>query len=451
MNLAKFSPLPSAPGPLYRAQGNYANLYYAPGYLLRVDQDSVPTIERQILDPHTDSRSAGVDTLLAHSIQAQRDWSYLLERPYEPQSLHLYLNRRCQLACRYCYSDLPELMDFAEISIDAARAAAGLVAKNCADKNVPFVVVFHGGGEPILSWRLIDRLQPDLHRLAKTYEIPLFRYVATNGVMTEERARWLADSFELVGLSMDGPPEFQSYQRPLRRLGGDSTPGVLRTARILREHGIPVQIRVTLTAQGVSRQREICQYLCENFFPRSINVEPVYHGGRADWNMLVREGQLDDFVESFFNARAEAHRCGVGWQITGARPAEIHGPYCNIFRQVMQLVPGDMIAVCFKDTSADQARARRMAAGHFDGELNLEYERISTLRTALTRPKTCESCVLSHHCTFNCPNACLLHGEKTTDILCQLLKRIFSRTLQEKAEELGRMPGKIAGTILANA
>jgi len=167
--------------------------------------------------------------------------------------------------------------------------------------------------------------------------------------------------------------------------------------------------------------------------------------------MLMREEQLDDFVESFFEARAEARCYGVDWQISGVRPAEVHGPYCNIFRQVLQLVPGDMMSVCFKDTSAEQARARGMTAGHFMKDLYLEHEHIKVLRMAFTRPSACERCILSYHCTFNCPNSCLLRKENTTDILCQLLKRIFSGLLREKADELSRIPGNISGVRLASA
>lgn len=451
MNTAGFTPLPGAVRPLYRSQGKHANLYYAPGYLLRVDLAFVPGIEREILDPKCSSHQPDVAALLAHSTQAEQNWKELVERPYEPQSLHLYMNRRCQLACRYCFSDLPDSMDSGELSINGVLASAKLVAKHCANRDLPLVVVFHGGGEPILSWRLIDRLQVELRRLANMCGIPLLRYVATHGVMTEQRARWLAHSFDLVGLSIDGPPDIQSLQRPLRRAGGESTPAILRTARILHEYGTPVRARVTLTSQSVSRQFEICRYLCENIFPSSISVEPVFHGGRAHPHMLMREEQLDDFVESFFDARAEARCYGVDWQISGVRPAEVHGPYCNIFRQVLQLVPGDMMSVCFKDTSAEQARARGMTAGHFMKDLYLEHEHIKVLRMAFTRPAACERCILNYHCTFNCPNSCLLRKETTTDILCQLLKRIFSGLLREKADELSRIPGHISGVRLASA
>lgn len=445
-----FSPLPLAPGPVYRLQGNNANLYYAPGYVLRVDRDAVPWVEEQILHPVINAKETCLVALLDHAIHAKEKWEKLLDRPYQPQSLHLYLNRRCQLACQYCFSDLPEVMEAVEVSMDAACVAASLVAKNCARKGLPLVVVFHGGGEPVLSWRLIDALQPELRRIADAHGISLFRYIATNGVMSEQRARWLAGSFDLVGLSVDGPPDIQSKQRPHRRSGRDDLDLILRTARILREADIPVHVRVTLTAGSALRQVEICRYLCENFSPRAISVEPVYRGGRSDASMQIREDQLDGFTQAFFEARTEAHRYGVDWRLSGARLAEVHGPYCNIFRQVLQLAPDDVASACFKDVSAAQTHGRGLAIGNFDGTLQINHRHIDFLRTSFTRPATCATCFLGYHCTYNCPNACLLKGESTTEILCKLLKGIFYHRLVGLGDELSRMPGKIVGMVVAS-
>jgi hypothetical protein len=146
-----------------------------------------------------------------------------------------------------------------------------------------------------------------------------------------------------------------------------------------------------------------------------------------------------------------AHRYGIDWQIAGVRPAEVHGPYCNIFRQVLQLIPGDIASACFKDTYSFQSNERGMTVGHFDETLNLDRERIHALQAACTRPAICENCFLGYHCTYNCPNACLLHNELETDILCQLLKRIFEHRLLLLARELLLMPGTLAGIEVTSA
>jgi sulfatase maturation enzyme AslB (radical SAM superfamily) len=445
-----FSPLPLAAVPIYRNQGNDASLYYAPGYLLRVEKWVVPMVEEQILNPDVDLKEPNVITLFDHAVHAKTEWENLLERPYNPQSLHVYLNRRCQLACQYCFSDLPKVTDPAEVSVEAVCAAAKLVAKNCAGKNLPLVVVFHGGGEPVLSWRLIDTLQPELRRIADAHGLTLFRYIATNGVMTEQRARWLARSFDLVGLSIDGPSDIQSVQRPYRNSDGDNTIVILRTARILREAGTPVHVRVTLTSRSALRQAEICRYLCDNISPRAVSVEPVYLGGHADASMLIQEEHLEGFVASYFEARTEAHFHGVDWQMSGARLADVHGPYCNIFRQVLQLTPDDVASVCFKDVSEAQADKRGMLVGRFNGDAQLDEGKIGSLHSVFARPKVCETCFLGYHCTYDCPNACLLMGESKTDILCRLLKNIFSRRLIGLGKELGHVPGGIVGVSVAN-
>jgi hypothetical protein len=207
---------------------------------------------------------------------------------------------------------------------------------------------------------------------------------------------------------------------------------------------------VTLTAESALQQMEICRYLCTNISPSAISVEPVYRGGCADASMQIRDEQLDGFVKSFFEARAEARRHEVDWRMSGARLTEVHGPYCNIFRQVLQLAPDDIVSACFKDVSAAQSYEHGMAIGNFEGTLRIDHGQIDSLRAAFVRPKVCEACFLGYHCTYNCPNACLLRDESTTEILCKLLKAICSQRLIELGDELSCMPGKIAGMVVAN-
>jgi sulfatase maturation enzyme AslB (radical SAM superfamily) len=237
--------------------------------------------------------------------------------------------------------------DSAEVSIDAACAAANLVANNCAKEDLPLVVVFHGGGEPVLSWRLVDALQPELRRIAEAHRIPLFRYIATNGVMSAQRAHWLARSFDLVGLSIDGPSEIQLVQRPYRNSNRDSTLIILRTARILQEAGVPVHVRVTLTAESAFYQMEICRYLCQNISPSAISVaagarmHPCKFGKH---NWMVSSNPFLKRVLKRAATRLIGGFPGQGWQKYMGLIAIFFGRFCNwrlmiLYLHVSRMVP----------------------------------------------------------------------------------------------------------------
>ena len=324
-----------------------------------------------------------------------------------------------------------------QLSISAIQTAAKIVAANCAHHSQPFTVVFHGGGEPVLSWELIDQVQPFLKALAAQKGIPLFRYIATNGVMSAERARWLARSFDLIGLSCDGSPEIQREQRPMRGVHAESSPAIERTAGILHKAGKPVHVRVTITAATVDQQPAICRYICEKLTPQEIHVEPVYRNAKAPPSLYLTPEHLNRFVEAYFEAQSVAARYGADLKMSGSRLHEIHGAHCNILQQVLTLVPGDAATACFKLVSAEQAKEADLSIGRFDQGSQifvLDQRHIRHLRSQYTRPKNCEQCLIMHQCSHNCPNACPLLNQPADeatggDLLCKLLRQTASQQL----------------------
>ena len=64
---------------------------------------------------------------------------------------------------------------------------------------------------------------------------------------------------------------------------------------------------------------------------------------RSSWSIF--------FWRDASQTRYPACRCGL----SGTRPDEVHGPYCNVFRQTINLVPGDVAVACFKEVEGANA------------------------------------------------------------------------------------------------
>jgi uncharacterized protein len=255
--------------------------------------------------------------------------------------------------------------------------------------------------------------------------------------MSAEKAAWLAARFDLIGLSCDGPAAIQSMQRPLRG-GASSTPYVERTAQIVRDSGRMLHVRVTVTPASLTRQAEIAEYLCQQIKPQEIHIEPVYRVGRAKDGDEMNEAGA--FVSAFLEGRAVARRYGIPWLTSGSRPAEIHGPYCQVYRDVLNLVPGDVATACLKLTGADQARQSALLIGAVDGAggFTLDQARIETLRRALrVDPPQCATCFNRYHCARGCPESCPL-DESTpfSDFRCRVQRMLADTYLRESAEAL---------------
>jgi len=427
--------------PIFRRDLDEYTTFYAPGAVCVVCQQDAESFEARLgLD---DGELDWADRLLRHARSAVEQDRRSRQEPFQPESLTLYLNNECNLRCAYCYA-APTLEPAPRLRMETVTPAAVLVAENCREKGLPFYNVFHGGGEPVFRFERLRRALAVLDGVASAHGVETFRYVATNGVLTEDQALWLARNFDLVGLSCDGPAEIQDRQRP--QWDGQGSSQILeRTARILREEGCTLHLRTTITSASLERQAEIAGYLCQQFAPEEIRFEPVYPGGRAGETAL-RSEQAGEFVTHFLVARAVAQEYGVRLLTSGSRLDSIHGPHCNVFRQTLTVVPGGVATACFKLCDASQVSEWGGEIGRLNreaGRFEINQDRLQALREQLAAdPPECVACFNRFHCARVCPNRCPLRdgaawlGNRNATFRCQVQKTLAMALLDEVAQGL---------------
>ena len=223
---------------------------------------------------------------------AQQNWIAKTTASFRPECLTLYLSNLCNLGCKYCFaanidgSRMPLEKNnalnplFPILNIEQVKAAAQIVAKNCSDKKLDFKLVIHGGGEPTLHWNLLKEIVHVTKAIAKAHNIGWWGYIATNGIFPAEHAKWLALNFDLIGLSVDGPPDIQNKYRP--KINGATTADLVKeTAKIFNASKANYKLRTTIHPDNLVRQTEIFLYLYQQFSPQSISFEPVYQSGRG--------------------------------------------------------------------------------------------------------------------------------------------------------------------------
>ncbi len=434
--------------PIFRLDCSNDAIFYAPDYLVLVGRSDADRFEKMLSSPEYDARYPLLTKLrdkLIHkaeeAVTARHRWQ---TSPFRPECLTLYLSNQCNLRCVYCYADANPHATL-RLELNAIHSAARLVAQSCRQKNCPFTIVFHGGGEPTLDKNFVDQVLATLDQVAEEYEVPTFRYVATNGVMSQSKARWLAHNFDLVGLSCDGPSDIQDHQRPGQNERKTSQL-VEQTAHILHEQGCRFQVRVTITKTSLHRQVEIVDYISQQLSPATIHLEPLYHGGRAEEATNFAPADAADFALHFLQARAKAAQYNVPLLYAGSRLNSNHGPYCQIFRNVLNLLPGDAATACFKMTTAAQAGQSDVIIGNFNQGLApfiINHQLISELRQSLTPAfSDCRNCFNQFHCAGECPDRCLLTKARLPanvcrpGFRCQVQKTLAMATLLETAERL---------------
>lgn len=438
-------------------------VFYTPGYAFAASPAIAADIQRALGDPTLSFRSGA--ERLARQLEgrgrvAVEEWRALGERTFEPECLTLYLSNRCNLGCHYCYASpiddgragkrlmlhsAADDADFPILSESVTYAAARLVARNCARKGKPLTLVLHGGGEPTLHWHLLQRVRTEVDAIARRQGIGVWAYIATHGVLAEDRVRWLAANFDVIGLSSDGPPEIQNANRPTAA-GAPSAAIVERTARILAEAGTSYTVRATITRADMKRQRDIVSYACGRLQARSVRFEPAY-AGRKRSDVAFGPEDAAEFVDQFLQARDTARRFGCELRISGVRLDEIHGPYCNPLREVLQLTPDGVATACFLSTGDGHADDGVMALGRVDpmtGEFAIDQERAQALRRRAARvPARCEPCVNVYHCARDCPDTCVITAGAAEQVHEGFRCRVQQLLGHHEIREMASQPGDI--------
>lgn len=444
MNLAEnsmqpFQQIRSTHLPIYQTSYGETILVYTPGLVWKTTREELLALEAEFKQEQLNPIAAAVierakDVLKLHQSLHQGD--------FQPTNITLYLNQKCNLNCQYCFAvETPNQKQ--ELSLEACLAGLDLVGRNCRQLDTSMTLAIHGGGEPLLSFKKIQRILAYAQAMIEKDGLTLYKYIATNGVMPIEKARWVARHFDRIGISCDGPPEIQNRQRPHATLANCNTI-IEQTAKVIRDHGTALDVRVTITPATVEQQPMIARDLCENLAPQEIHVEPVYLGKRMSIQDCISSCQVDAFIHSFNKAEEIASQHGTAWKMSGARLNEVHSSYCHLMQQVLNLVPGDEATACFKLVNDREIVSKGFSLGKYQKSQNifvLDQDNFHRLLADMQTPEQCQGCFIQYQCSHACPNNCLLTHEYQDLSLCEILKGLAFRQIVQASQEL--QPGEM--------
>jgi uncharacterized protein len=144
------------------------------------------------------------------------DWPIgTLQSPvFKPTEVTLFLTTRCNLRCIYCYASAGD-RPIAEMSLTTAKRGIEFVCRNALKLGKPsFGVGYHGGGEPTVHWNVLTESFGYAQQLARANGLEAYGSMASNGVLSTEKQRWIIKTFRGVNLSVDGLPVVQDMHRP---------------------------------------------------------------------------------------------------------------------------------------------------------------------------------------------------------------------------------------------
>ena len=323
---------------------------------------------------------------------------------FRPHEVTLFPTTRCNLRCIYCYADggtrcVDMPWEVAEAAIEHVIANARAVGRD------DFIVGFHGGGEPLVNWDLVQRATLYARRRAEEVSLDVKIHCATNGVMSPAQREFIAENFTGINISFDGPDDIQDRQRPLAN-GDGSFPHVMETIEFFREAGFPFGIRITLTEESSSRLCEIVRFIHEHC-PQldQVHVEPVWQCGRCQ-TTGERPPTEEQFIADFIEAYELAHDLGFSLFYSGARLDVLTNKFCAAPGDGFSVTPEGFVSSCFEVAESSDPRADLFHYGRYDEdqkEFTIDRDRVARLRRLrVENIPQCQDCFCKWHCAGDC-------------------------------------------------
>jgi len=356
-----------------------------------------------------------------------------------PVSVTLLLTTACNLRCTYCYASAgnaaPKFM-----TIDTAKHGIDFAAANAAGRRAPyFEVGYHGGGEPTVNWPVLTGSLEYAREKAAELKLELRSSLATNGVVSDERIDWIVAHLGGVSLSCDGLPQVHDQCR-LTASGEGSSERVIHTLRRFDEAKFSYGIRLTVTAEHISTLPESVEFLCQEFHPVSVHIEPVYPLGRG---AAAAFAESDEFIEAYRAASARVAAHGRAVHFSGARVGTITSHFCGVSQDNFCLSADGNVTACFEAFGEDNPWAGvffygRPAPG---GGYEFDHAVLAHLHgQAVENRAHCRGCFAKWSCGGDCYYKWMVAtggGEFNGSARCHVIRELTKDQILEKIAASG--------------
>lgn len=284
--------------------------------------------------------------------------------------MYLLLTDNCNMKCRYCFEDSPEIScDFkpSMMSEKTARKSIDYFSWVTSKYGRPGgkKVIHLYGGEPTLN---ISALKAAVIRVSELKESNILSretdvILITNGLlMDDELATFLAKYKVAVGLSIDGPEIINNRYRIAKKDGINVSVKSIQAYNTLISHGVIVGLSATLTPEVVENFPEVLSYFINDLkikdgmsfnilhFSPAVPVDNEYYKKAAECliqafesfrELNIYEERMMRKVKSFVNQEAMLADCGiVGNQVVIAPDGQIG--VCQDFVKTRQYYYGSI-------------------------------------------------------------------------------------------------------------
>ncbi len=337
-------------------------------------------------------------------------------------TLHLLLNEKCNFCCKYCYS--AEGRSSAELNIEQIKTVLDyfLSAERKAVKDR--TIMFMGGGEPVLSWKLLEEATLYAEALAKEQGVIVHFSLTTNGsIMTDKMLDFMKEHDFTVQISFEILPEIQNAQR-------GSYDAVATNLVRLTEKGINNYVRSTITELNVERIPEMVEH-CHTHFPlvKKMSCQQV-----VDPSYFTDEEKVNDFFNKYFisycTAEDKANEYGITLRSSSSHLLN-YSKRERFCYNLLCLTPYGTLTMCPDVSSPNERDYDSSVIGKLEND-SVKFDQTAFARLSngsIHTIEKCHTCYARWNCGSGCPSSRRVYTAEIFDAICNHYRKMLCHSL----------------------
>lgn len=319
----------------------------------------------------------------------------------KPLFLGIIPTRSCNLQCAYC--------DFLSDQ-DAGNTMSLAMAKQAIDAYFEILDQEKGcradiqffGGEPFHAPEVVYFSAAYGRRKAEQRAFDVHFEVTTNGVFKPEIARWAAEHFDAIILSLDGPSDIQESQRPAKN-GKPVFPIVYGNAKIISSGSADLIIRSCVSHKTAHRMAAMAKWIVGEFQPKAVCFESLHPTEQSAEAGLLPPEPIE-FASQFHAAAEILEAHGIMAVHSTTDISACRTTICPVGRNALIVSPDGAVDACYLSEKTRKGaglnlRLGRVRAGKFELDENI-LESIHGF-TSNDHPG-CVNCLCRYHCAGGC-------------------------------------------------
>lgn len=346
------------------------------------------------------------------------------------RTLVLCPTANCNLRCLYCSGTAGEKTK-EMMSWSLAKDSIDCFFELCSESG-PYTLQFHGAGEPLLNFEVVKKSVLYAKKISEKRGQSLFTRISTNGIISKDTAKWVAQNIDHVSLSLDGPPEIQDLHRP-KINGSGSYKNVLQTIKELEVTGVLKRINTVVTNYNIDKLEDILKHIRSISNVKELRLLPVSNCGRCE-KYAISEVESKKFQSELNRIIPLAESLDIKLLTLIEQVDYFTEYYCGACGFNMCVAPNGNLSTCIEVLEENDPGANEMIVGKFDfktRKFNIDWEKIAFLRTRTY--KNINGC---NECTYrtNCSGSCLVRAARKSGTVmsydeeqCKMIKDVLTK------------------------